>query len=336
MKIAFTLDVEEKYGGLHFGIENRIKALKSVGVEADLMPYGELAGCYEQYDLIYSSNYLKWYCFSKMRPHIKNYPHIVELHGWVIPDLQPGQELAKDTYNMLKDNKIVMTTSNAIGNILKKTGLNVEVCWNSFDTEMFPYSDIDSDNPLLNLANVSIPKGFDRIYEFIDNTDYKCGVVGRIERSSAGVPVTEPYHKNITYHGKIPHEELPTILKKSSIFLHLSRFESCPLTIQEAMGVGLPVICTDAGDNKELVGTAGIVIKNPRDWSYERKIADRVWKCYLNPGGMESILSETKEAVSKIYSNFDKYRDAVKTEREKFFPKVIGKKLKAILENYIS
>jgi len=331
VKVLFTDDVPDfKYGGLYFGIRNRVKALESVGVETGLMGYEQMAQEYPEYDLIYSSNYFNWSKFTKNKPHLQDYPHIVELHGWVVPDILPYKNVGKETYDILKEEKNIITTSNKLGDKLREAELSCYSCHNSYDTERFQHTETKNSSLLINVANVSVPKGFDRLSKVAES--FRTTVIGRTEVETNTICL-EPYHKNIRYVGKIDHEKIYDELIKSSIFVHLSRFESCPLTITEAIGAGLPVVCTDAGDNKELVGDAGIVVKNPADWYYARLAYDRFRKCYLDKDKQEDITADVVSAIKTVKLDYDSYKKRVKEQAKKFHPQVIGEKLKEILSH---
>jgi len=68
-------------------------------------------------------------------------------------------------------------------------------------------------------------------------------------------------HPNIEYTGRIPPEDLPRYLRGADGFVHLSWLDHCPNTVVEALSCGLPVLCTDNGGTKELVGSNGIIMQ---------------------------------------------------------------------------
>ncbi len=55
----------------------------------------------------------------------------------------------------------------------------------------------------------------------------------------------------ITFHGE--SNDIPYFLNKSDIFVLTSRFEGLPLSICEAMSVGLPIVASDVGGVHEMV-----------------------------------------------------------------------------------
>ena len=53
--------------------------------------------------------------------------------------------------------------------------------------------------------------------------------------------------------------DIPEILATSDVFVLSSNSECCPMTVLEAMASELPIVSTDVGGVKELVGEAGIL-----------------------------------------------------------------------------
>ncbi len=53
---------------------------------------------------------------------------------------------------------------------------------------------------------------------------------------------------------KIPHGEVPLYMNASDVMLFTSDYEASPMVIKEAMACDLPVVYTDVGDAKEIIG----------------------------------------------------------------------------------
>lgn len=68
--------------------------------------------------------------------------------------------------------------------------------------------------------------------------------------------------------GEIPHEEMPRYMCASDVVIHPSRFEASPMVIKEAMACSVPVVSSDTGDARTVIGdTAGchICALDPED-----------------------------------------------------------------------
>jgi len=74
----------------------------------------------------------------------------------------------------------------------------------------------------------------------------------------------------------IKHDEFPKYLNKSSIFVLTSFHEGSPNVIKEAMACNIPIVSTDVGDVKEVIGnTEGCFITSfkPKDMAEKIKLA---------------------------------------------------------------
>lgn len=56
---------------------------------------------------------------------------------------------------------------------------------------------------------------------------------------------------NVNLHGNVDHPE--EFLKRAKIYLHTAIYEPFGLVLLEAMSAGLPIVCTDAGGNRDII-----------------------------------------------------------------------------------
>ena len=75
--------------------------------------------------------------------------------------------------------------------------------------------------------------------------------------------------KDTYWPGSLPHEICMQIYRESDWMIHTAWLDHCPNTVVEALSCGVPVICSEDGGTKELVGDYGIVLKEiePYDFS---------------------------------------------------------------------
>lgn len=64
--------------------------------------------------------------------------------------------------------------------------------------------------------------------------------------------------------GFVPHRQLPTLLRAADAFVYPSLYAGFGMPPLEAMACGCPVICSDGGALREVVGDAGLLV-NPED-----------------------------------------------------------------------
>jgi glycosyltransferase involved in cell wall biosynthesis len=69
--------------------------------------------------------------------------------------------------------------------------------------------------------------------------------------------------ENVNLLGNLPRSSVFDIMTESNIFVLISKYEGLPMTILEAMSVGLPIIASDVGGVKEVVNkNNGFLLKN--------------------------------------------------------------------------
>lgn len=109
----------------------------------------------------------------------------------------------------------------------------------------------------------------------------------------------------IFWWGHIPHQFVPLILKKCSIFCFTSNYEPGGRTILEAMACGLPVIATRCGFAKEIIvenWNGKIVDENtPQMWvkSIKSIINDKD-KCEIMGQNAKNII-ESRYSMNNFY-----------------------------------
>jgi len=88
----------------------------------------------------------------------------------------------------------------------------------------------------------------------------------------------------------IPQQELPVLLAESDIFLFASSCENLPVTLLEAMAVGLPIACSNRGPMPEVLADGGVYF-DPED---NKSIADAVELLIKDDSLREKIAKQAK------------------------------------------
>ena len=101
----------------------------------------------------------------------------------------------------------------------------------------------------------------------------------------------------VNFVGAVSHSEVLAELKKSDVFVFASRCENMPNALIEAMGLGLPIVSSDAGPMPEVLQGAGMLYtrSDPSDLhdALLKIMKDNVLRCQLG---------QTAITVSKNYS----------------------------------
>ncbi|GLU44899.1 glycosyltransferase family 4 protein [Allomuricauda sp. NBRC 101325] len=117
----------------------------------------------------------------------------------------------------------------------------------------------------------------------------------------------------ITFHGE--SNDIPSFLNKSDIFVLTSRFEGLPLSICEAMSVGIPIVASDVGGVNEMVkdGYNGFLIpkEDPiyltkklkaiiEDDELRKSMGENSRNTYLETFSTQQMASSTEEFITQI------------------------------------
>tara|TARA_Y100001938_G_C8088590_1_gene433640 strand:+ start:1136 stop:2077 length:942 start_codon:yes stop_codon:yes gene_type:complete len=112
----------------------------------------------------------------------------------------------------------------------------------------------------------------------------------------------------IFYTGELPYEDLISLYKRSSTFIHLAYLDHCPNVVVDAQASGCKIICSSSGGTREIV-KKGIVI-NDKDWDYNP--IDLYSPPKLNFDNFEKVDEHFDEKKRNIRTAALNYYDAMK------------------------
>lgn len=95
----------------------------------------------------------------------------------------------------------------------------------------------------------------------------------------------------------IPQKELPELLASADLFVFASGCENMPVTLVEAMAVGLPIACSNRGPMPEVLADGGTYF-DPEDAG---SIADAVEQIIMDPL-LRLRISQRAKSISEQYS----------------------------------
>lgn len=105
-------------------------------------------------------------------------------------------------------------------------------------------------------------------------------------------------YRKATYHGYIPHDEMPDFFASVSVLVNLSDHEGFCRPIVEAASCGLPVISSDVGVARMMLDDQWIVEGNPR-----KNLREYKWRLELlenDPQLAEEVGRENRERAMKF------------------------------------
>lgn len=98
----------------------------------------------------------------------------------------------------------------------------------------------------------------------------------------------------------VKFDDLPELLCKHDIFLHVKVGDWCPNAVLEAMSCGLPVVCPAWGGTKEIIGDAGISVQGPK-WGVDNQLIKGMSDAVLTISN--DLVNYKKNARNKITDN---------------------------------
>jgi glycosyltransferase involved in cell wall biosynthesis len=104
-------------------------------------------------------------------------------------------------------------------------------------------------------------------------------------------------HHNVCFEGFKPRNEVISYYRESDLFILPSLSEGTPLTILEAMAVGIPIIATSVGGIPEILGGCGILVPP----EHPEKLAKAII-CALGDSKIETLTLKARKRVEVRYS----------------------------------
>lgn len=108
---------------------------------------------------------------------------------------------------------------------------------------------------------------------------------------------SDPSGKFVSRIGEVKQSELPNYLGNADIFVFASSCENLPITLLEAMAIGMPIASSDRGPMPEVLKNGGIYF-DPED---EFSIADAIEKI-IHDTPLRLRVSEKAKELSEDYS----------------------------------
>lgn len=82
-------------------------------------------------------------------------------------------------------------------------------------------------------------------------------------------PDTYVSDKDVFYVGSLQPEVCNDVFSIADWMIHLAWLDHCPNVVVEALSCNVPIICSEAGGTKELVGGFGTILSEEREYGFE-------------------------------------------------------------------
>jgi glycosyltransferase involved in cell wall biosynthesis len=103
---------------------------------------------------------------------------------------------------------------------------------------------------------------------------------------------------NVTFRGKLSKPEWATLSKKYNVFINTTNFDNTPISVIEAMALGLPIVSTNVGGMPYLIAheTHGLLV-NPND---ALAMAAAIERLFAYPELRAQLISEARQLVAQF------------------------------------
>lgn len=108
---------------------------------------------------------------------------------------------------------------------------------------------------------------------------------------------SDPEQQFVYYHNNVPQNQLPEMIAGADLFIFASSCENLPITLLEAMAVGVPIACSERGPMPEVLQDGGVYF----DPEQALDIADAIERL-INDHSLRSAVAKRAKALSLNYS----------------------------------
>lgn len=249
-------------------------------------------------------------------------PHVITIHGMLFEVLKITKprfnksiwlNLVIEKYVLKKVKNIICISKYCAENIKNKSNAKLFYINNAISNKYFEYSKNirnDFENNILVIGSVYPLKSvlesvmiFKRVNERVPNS--KLIIIGKIlggEQSEYYQSIQTYISDNnlkdkVTFEGWKSEDEIIDYMLKSKILLFPSKAENAPMSIVEAMAMGVITVGSAVGDIPNMIRESGISIKELDIEEYEKNVI----KILENKELYNKLITKCKE-VSSLYS----------------------------------
>ncbi len=236
---------------------------------------------------------------------IMELPYIPILHGGNLPErLENSKKFSRSLFGNAEVN---VAPSNFLFDIFRSYGFkNMEIIPNAIKTADYPFKKRESFAPRLlwvrRFQNRYNPMMALKVLQHIQkeyNNASMC-MVGPEKDGSMGVcrKLAKKYKLDVKFTGKLKKKHWARLSENYDFFINTTSVDNTPISVIEAMSLGLPVVTTN-------VGGIPVLIKNDHDGvlvpeDNEEAMAKEVIRLIKNPAHTMQICKNAREKVEQF------------------------------------
>lgn len=231
-----------------------------------------------------------------------NLPYVPILHGGNLPHRLKNSP--KFSQNLFGKAQVNVSPSLYLKHEFTQLGYdNVVYIPNTISIENYPYYNKTFDTPRLlwvrSFSEIYNPQLAVKVLYELRRRGYDaslCMVGPDTDGSLAEVKaLAERLNVRVNFTGKLTKTEWIALSKNYNIFLNTTNFDNMPLSVIEAMALGLPVVSTNVGGMPYLIenGVDGILV-SPND---KMAMADAIESVLRNVDQTEDMVAKAREKV---------------------------------------
>lgn len=186
----------------------------------------------------------------------KDIPVVLHCHCNIEDQLKGGIPKKAFSWMVQKATQIIVLNETSFKYVRKISGKKVCILPNfiSDDNLVLTHNINTNINTIVYVGHIEYAKG---IKEFLSVAealpDIQFILVGPVREDIS----VQNHPANVIFTGKVDHEDVKCYLSEADVFLFLSHSEGFSIALLEAMAAGLPIIATDVGANRDMIGVDG-------------------------------------------------------------------------------
>lgn len=251
-------------------------------------------------------------------------PYIPILHGGNLPHRL--KHSPKQSQRLFKNAKVNVSPSLYLKNAFGKAGYaNVVYIPNTISLANYPFIQRNFDQPRLlwvrSFSEIYNPTLAVKVLHELKQRGYDaslCMVGPDTDGSLAGVKtLAERLNVQVSFTGKLTKAEWIALSKDYNVFINTTNFDNMPVSVIEAMALGLPVVSTNVGGMPYLIkdGVNGMLVQpNNKD-----EMTDAILALFSNVDRTKAMVVNARKKVEgfdweKVRGMWERVLEGVRSE----------------------